>query len=1426
MAGNFSVLFLALLQVPAAAQFSGQLQPGHLGGETASVAFTSPDPNATASGIPDWFQGVQRSSNPISGGLHQITVRWTYGDNWSPGQNTAVRSAIITAGPHTETIEQSGIDNTYVYSITPHQIDTDHLPKSIELRIYGNVGSSPFALASDAAWVGLRSALMLNTLLYNVPPDDPQHGIRASYSTIQVVIESNHAADAITSPRETTFRVGPPGDLDTTFTVRQAGVDNAYQVTLPPPLSGGGGEALVTIDAAVPGSIYTHASGSPWITVFPSRTYQTITYPRSNVPPGFFDHFTVRAEAQGNDKSAYYESRSGSILIQNKPYAIEQLGAGARFESVSAEANSQVAISYRLGHQSPESSVSLAYSLDGVQFHPIPEESCLNSSGHLGEGVAPGDHHLIWNAAQVAAALLDEEDEISLRLVASGGWSALSDPFTLEPECACEDCPPGKVQAKVDRSISIEIPLGSDALGRSFGRFWIHEETASATLGTPAVLWRTALNGARTFPANAKAPTQFLTPAILAEISDPDPNDKTWTLKFFDRASQLGPFNPVSGTYNQSGATPLQLVTFTLTQGANRFIQSFDVTETGVYGDRTHSFPWQTDNVIACSWKLNQSGPGGDLPPSSSRRESATEQVSADGRIRTKDRRITDGDNRLASRSVSTTKRFSFGNRRTQIEQYIIQPDGSSTGSRSRFYAYQEEENAPGYGRIAETYTDYDASWTAHRYDANGRSVILRPYRSAGRGSPDSALDVTRISKTTANLGLGPLEDRARIVSRSLANQVVSRTVTISFADLLSDTLSDGTGPFACREKWTVQVLDPAIATAADALASPLSLITKHRTYADGEYAGLTRSILFPDGTITIFEYRTGETVQWSGVPSADGRSILQGIRETETSNAHGQIVAYQAVAIPGNLVIAEQVALEQDELGRATRIRHLDSSISLRQYSCCGLISETGRDGITTSYIRDHLGRIRSSTSLGVTTAYELSALGTVRSVTQNAAGLSIQRSTAESDSLGIEQRSTAPGNRTTRAVQTHSADGQRIATITRPDGGTIVQRHFHDGRLQSISGTATVPRRFEYGVENHQSFRKEIRLGSNGEDAEWIQTFTDMAGRVSKVVRSHESGTPAVATNHYNNKGQLIRTVDPDGVILLFAYNELGEQTAVAVDLNGNNVIDLNGPDRIVTTERSWSLREGKATRKMLTKAYPTSNMPAAANLVATETAVDGLETWQTAAGLSSHERTILEGNGNRTLTRTAPDGTQEVTQIRNGRVASVARLSADGAQISRQESTYDSLGRLISSSDARTGATTFVWDDNDQLVNLTEPGSRVTSFTYDAAGRPDLTTLPDGEILNQDWTPLGLLHRQSGARSYPIEFGYDSQGRRTSLTTAAGITRWSYYPESGRLAQKLHPDLRGLTFTYTAGGRLSRRTSARGIVTAYSYDNAGEV
>src|SRR6266851_2458415 len=118
--------------------------------------------------------------------------------------------------------------------------------------------------------------------------------------------------------------------------------------------------------------------------------------------------------------------------------------------------------------------------------------------------------------------------------------------------------------------------------------------------------------------------------------------------------------------------------------------------------------------------------------------------------------------------------------------------------------------------------------------------------------------------------------------------------------------------------------------------------------------------------------------------------------------------------------------------------------------------------------------------------------------------------------------------------------------------------------------------------------------------------------------------------------------------------------------------------------------------------------------------------------------------------------------------------------------------------------------------------------------AMGRLWKTTLPDTTSVTNEFYPTGLLKRTYGSRTYPVGYGYDSQGRLktmtnwTSFAASAGtrVTSWNYDVYRGWLTNKAYADGKGPIYSNTAAGRLASRSWARGTNTIYAYNNLGEL
>jgi YD repeat-containing protein len=239
--------------------------------------------------------------------------------------------------------------------------------------------------------------------------------------------------------------------------------------------------------------------------------------------------------------------------------------------------------------------------------------------------------------------------------------------------------------------------------------------------------------------------------------------------------------------------------------------------------------------------------------------------------------------------------------------------------------------------------------------------------------------------------------------------------------------------------------------------------------------------------------------------------------------------------------------------------------------------------------------------------------------------------------------------------------------------------------------------------------------------------------------------------------------------------------------------------------------------------------------------------LRTWQTSwnggTAVTTQSQTVYDApNHRRTVTVTAPDGTQTVTVYQEGRLQSVSQKNASGGQLSQTTYGYDTHGRQQTVTDARNGTTTYGYNDADQVTSVTTPApgtgqaAQTTSTEYDELGRPKRIVYPDGASVTNEFWPTGEIKRTYGSRAFPVGYGYDDQGRLAKMTNwitfaSAGerVTTWNYSPTRGWLDNKRYPDGTGPDYTYKASGRLWTRTWARGgprIQTTYAYNNAGNL
>ena len=506
------------------------------------------------------------------------------------------------------------------------------------------------------------------------------------------------------------------------------------------------------------------------------------------------------------------------------------------------------------------------------------------------------------------------------------------------------------------------------------------------------------------------------------------------------------------------------------------------------------------------------------------------------------------------------------------------------------------------------------------------------------------------------------------------------------------------------------------------------------------------------------------------------------------------------------------------DTFGRAQTTTYLDGSTVNRVYGCCGVESETDRDGIVTTYAYDDFKRLSYSVRDGITTLYSYDATGNQTSVTVK--GRNNTEITTSTEYVNGEVSATvdALNNRTTYARQ-YAISGEVTTyteTVTNPDNSTQVTTSVN-GAQTSVGGTAVHPQSYEYGA-NWQMTTTPVASGVNMT----VKNYTDLLGRNFQT----EYADSSYSMNHYNAQNQLVKSGTPGGVTTLYSYDTLGRQTVQAIDMNANSTIDA--ADIVTTTAYGYATYGGK-TVSVTTVTRSQGNDSAVVSIA--RQSVDGLESWSTdLAGLTTHTKLERLGNGATRQTVTNPDGTKVITNMTNGKVISVQQVNSDDSLGNLNTYSYDEFNRVIGMTETNdqitVNTTASTYNANGAVLTQTVNG-QTTSYVYDSMGRQTSATTPGNVVTNYTYFATGELQRVDGA-TYPVEYTYNGLGQKATMTTfkdtnTPEVTSWTYN-NRGFMIAKTYADNNGPTYTYNADGQLLTRTWSRGITTTYAYDAAG--
>lgn len=750
-------------------------------------------------------------------------------------------------------------------------------------------------------------------------------------------------------------------------------------------------------------------------------------------------------------------------------------------------------------------------------------------------------------------------------------------------------------------------------------------------------------------------------------------------------------------------------------------------------------------------------------------------------------------------------------------------------------------------------------------YEVLAVSSLSRGLAPAWWGIPGSAAQV-------------PVTNVVRVTTfypRDNSGVAVSEPVSCSYEFEIVDSAQN---PSVRSTRWSIRCADPSqpIASNTTAIATFLgqclrgvvgsvdtgvpyngaNLVRVTELAIDGNGNWFTSRELGSEGTLTVTQVTGSTTKVWQGfpitstsTPTAFLADFLHHTLSAETHDAIGLGTSVQYDSGPSgtisattdDILVQSRVESSPDVLRRPQRVDYLDGTYETKSYACCGVASETDRDGVLTFYTYDALGRVASSSTklpqgTDLITTYDYDAEGRVirtRRSSSVTAEPTVTIEETEYDLAGRVKATTQNGVRTVTSYAKLWSSGSlpRIIgteqTVTSPSFFNFAQMAvvptekstaYSDGRTkkaESPSG-ATL---FSYAVKPvvpasggaavPRMTTRTIR-GSDPAGTEWAESAVDGLGRLD--VLAYSDG--AKEKRYYGPRSQLIKSEDADGVRTLFegGWDDTlkVEYRVSAVDMdptptNGtddrNGLIDLAGSDRVRRSE-SAVLATGSLSNN--------TQVPWRRTTEKELTTVSNATAW---VELSRTDEYLKAGKRE---SRIGPSGSTLIAVSETSRNAPLAKRNetVTGPNLVTSVSEYRQ-GVLVSEATRKPSETndwlkrTFTYDNHGRMLTITDldptGGVNHPTTTYAFVPFPSGTQPASDRVASITQSPV-----TGSTGSQTMSFEYDELGRQNVV----------YLPDSTGSSPKK------VTSYFDAAGRVTHVRGDRTYPVDYSYDALGRM
>jgi len=154
------------------------------------------------------------------------------------------------------------------------------------------------------------------------------------------------------------------------------------------------------------------------------------------------------------------------------------------------------------------------------------------------------------------------------------------------------------------------------------------------------------------------------------------------------------------------------------------------------------------------------------------------------------------------------------------------------------------------------------------------------------------------------------------------------------------------------------------------------------------------------------------------------------------------------------------------------------------------------------------------------------------------------------------------------------------------------------------------------------------------------------------------------------------------------------------------------------------------------------------------------------------------------------------------------------------------FNDLDQVVREVDPLGRATVSVWDRDDQLLSRTDPLGRSSHYTHDAAGNLAAITRPDGTRVLAEYNDLRLPVTVTDPDGAIWRQTYDDRGNLTAVTDPLGTTTSYDHDERGHLAAVADALGHVRLVETDAAGLPTAMTDSLGATTHYARDAFGRI